>query len=90
MSKTTAQELLNDKPSQAEVERVDALWGMFNSTTQFLTALHQVLINREPLDYEANTLEKFLPGFAQVEAEEMNVTLADLRKMASISHRPTG
>jgi hypothetical protein len=60
---------------------------MFNSTTQFLMALHQVLINREPLDYEANALEKFLPNFAQVEATEMNVSLADLRKMGPTAQR---
>lgn len=77
---TTAQELLNDKPTENEVERVDALWGMFNSTTQFLQALKQVLINREPLDHEVNALNLLLPGFAQAEATSMNVPLASLRQ----------
>lgn len=81
---TTAQGLLNDKPTEAEVERVDALWGRFNSTTQFLLALQRVLINREALDYEANALEKFLPILAQAEATSMNVPLAELA-----THRPT-
>lgn len=77
MSVTTAQELLADKPTDLEVACVEALWGAFNSTTQFLNALKQALINREALDYETRSLERFLPVLAQVEANSMNVPLAD-------------
>jgi hypothetical protein len=76
MSATTAEELLNDKPSDSEVERVDALWSRFNSTTQFLNALKQVLIERD-LPNEVVSLEKFLLVLAQVEATDMNVPLSN-------------
>jgi hypothetical protein len=68
----TAQKLLNDKPNEAEVERVDQVWKMFNSTTQFLAALKQVMLNRD-IPNEAATLDRFLPVMAQVEAHDMNV-----------------
>lgn len=71
----TAQKLLNDMPSTSEVARMDAMWAVFNSTTQFLLALKQVMINRE-LDNEQAALEKFLPVLAQVEATDMNVPLS--------------
>ena len=73
--RTTAEALLNDKPTDSEVERVDALWGMFNSTTQFLAALQQVLVNRE-IENELTVLTQFLPTIAQVEADDLNVPIS--------------
>lgn len=69
---TTAQDLLNDKPSAIEVARVEELWGRFNSSTQFLLALKQVLVKYE-VENELSTLEQFLPTFATVEAHDLNV-----------------
>lgn len=68
----TPQELLDNKPSNEEVDRVDQMWAMFDTTTQFLAALKQVLINRE-VGNEIATLEQFLPRFAEVEAHDMNI-----------------
>jgi len=82
MCATTAAELLNDKPTDSEVERVDTLWSMFNSTTQLLSALRLVLIEREVLDHEVKALDQFLPILAQAEADNMNTPIVpnDTRK----------
>ena len=71
----SAERLLNDKPSAREVQRVDDLWAMFNSTTQFLAALKQVMVNRE-IDSERAVLEQVLPIMAQVEANDLNTPIA--------------
>lgn len=71
----TAQKILDNKPSESEVERVDAVWSMFDSTTQFLEALRQVLENRE-IDSERAVLEKILPIMARVEANDLNTPIA--------------
>lgn len=71
----TAASLLSDKPSEIEVERVDALWAGFNSTTQFLLALKQVMINRDTMPNELAALEKFLPVLARVEANDLNALI---------------
>lgn len=70
---TTATALLNDKPKASEVEQVDSLWAMFNSTTQFLQALKSVLVERE-LTEEASALARFLPDFAIEESRYENET----------------
>ena len=70
----TVQELLDNKPSSNEVERLDQMWAMFDSTTQFLEALKQVLTNRE-LDNERAALAKFVAEMAQVEAADMNTPI---------------
>jgi hypothetical protein len=70
-----AERLLNEKPSESEVQRVDDLWAMFNSTTQFLAALKQVMVNRE-IDSERAVLEQVLPIMAQVEANNLNTPIA--------------
>ena len=71
----SAQRLLNEKPSESEVQRVDDLWAMFNSTTQFLAALKQVMVNRE-IPNEAAALEQFVPVMARVEANDLNALIA--------------
>lgn len=77
----SAERLLNEKPSASEVQRVDDLWAMFNSTTQFLAALKQVMVNRE-IDSERAVLEQVLPVMAQVEANDLNtpITQRDIPK----------
>ncbi len=70
----TAQELLDNKPSTDEVRRVDQIWAMFHSTTQFLEALNQVLKERE-LDNECAALAKLIPEMARVEADDMNTPI---------------
>jgi hypothetical protein len=70
----TPQELLANKPSEDEVDRVDQMWAMMDSTTQFLNALLQVLKSRE-LDNEHAALEKFVAEMAQVEAKDMNTPI---------------
>lgn len=67
----SAHRLLNETPSASEVQRVDDLWAVFNSTTQFLAALKQVLINRD-IPNEAAVLEQLLPEMARVEANDLN------------------
>lgn len=71
----SAHRLLNEKPSASEVQRVDDLWAVFNSTTQFLAALKQVMINRD-IPNEAAALERFLPEMARVEANDLNALCA--------------
>lgn len=71
----SANRLLNETPSASEVQRVDDLWAMFNSTTQFLAALKQVMINRD-IPNEAAVLERFLPEMARVEANDLNALIA--------------
>jgi hypothetical protein len=71
----SAHRLLNETPSASEVQRVDDLWAVFNSTTQFLAALKQVMLNRD-IPNEAAALEQFLPVMAQVEANDLNALVA--------------
>ena len=70
----TVKSILNNPPSETEVERVDALWASFDSTTQFLSALAQVLRNRE-ITNEERVLAQLLPAMAQVEADDLNTPL---------------
>jgi hypothetical protein len=82
----TAQELLDNKPSADEVRRVDQMWAMFDSTTQFLSALNQVLKDRE-LDNECAALATFVAKMAQVEANDMNTPIVPEQNFAPITQR---
>lgn len=69
--RTTAGELMRNKPSAHDVDRVESLWRDFGSTTQFLEAIRQAMIRSE-LDRESNSLERFIPVMAEVEAQDLN------------------
>jgi hypothetical protein len=50
--------------------------GRFNTTTAFLNALKQVLVDLESQP-EADVLARFLPEMAKVECESMNAPFPD-------------
>jgi hypothetical protein len=72
----TPAQLLGEKPTPDDCRAVERAMGRFNSTTGFLNALAQVLLDLEA-GPEAELVTKLLPNMAQVEARAMNGTPAD-------------
>jgi hypothetical protein len=80
-SKVTGSDLMAQKPRACDVEKVEALWNMFHSTTQFLMALRATLVERE-LTNEAAVLDRALPSLSKIEAAELNELCDDLAEAA--------
>jgi len=69
----TPAQLLAEKPTPDDCRAVERAMGRFNSTTGFLGALAQVLLDLEA-GPEAELVTKLLPIMAQAEANAMNDT----------------
>lgn len=79
VDKTTAQDILRNKPNTHDVDRVESLWRDFSSTTQFLEALRQAMLRAENAN-EAGLLEPLIPAMAEVEAQDLNELAESFQK----------
>jgi hypothetical protein len=72
----TPKQLLEEKITPDDCRAVERAMGRFNTTTAFLNAVKQVLVDLESQP-EADVLARFLPEMAKVECESMNAPFPD-------------
>jgi hypothetical protein len=72
----TPKQLLEEKITPDDCRAVERVMGRFNTTTAFLNAVKQVLVDLESQP-EADALAKFVPVMAKVECDSMNAPFAD-------------
>jgi hypothetical protein len=81
---TTPAQLLGEKPTPDDCRAVERAMGRFNSTTGFLNALAQVLLDLEA-GPEAELVTQLLPTMAHVEAGAMNGQPTEVRIENTVS-----
>ena len=72
----TPKQLLEEKITPDDCRAVERVMGRFNTTTAFLNAVKQVLVDLESQP-EADALARFVPVMAKVECDSMNAPFAD-------------
>ncbi len=72
----TPKQLLEEKITPDDCRAVERVMGRFNTTTAFLNAVKQVLVDLESQP-EADVLARFLTVIAKVECSSMNAPFAD-------------
>lgn len=72
----TPKQLLEEKITPDDCRAVERVMGRFNTTTAFLNAVKQVLVDLESQP-EADVLARFLPVIARVECTSMNAPFPD-------------
>lgn len=72
----TPKQLLEEKITPDDCRAVERVMGRFNTTTAFLNAVKQVLVDLESQP-EADALARFVPVMAKVECESMNAPFPD-------------